>query len=279
MKLIQIPAWNDNYAYLVIGQQNHAFVVDPPEAKPVLDVLESIPDTMLVAVVNTHHHGDHVGGNRELVQKTGCEVFGPALEADKIPELIKAVSIGETIKVAGVCLHTIDVRGHTKGHIAFAVDEPFEQVIKCGHKGKPTAAQNLSKKPGVFVGDSLFTAGCGRLFEGEPADLVSVMKQLSTIDPNYLMICAHEYTRNNLQFAAWVLPDNKAILKRLDYLPEEMGASQSCVPSTFAQELETNPFLLVLKQPNMQNIAQKLGCDTVELEAVMGALRIAKDGF
>jgi len=277
-QLIQIPVWRDNYAYLVI-HEDRAFVVDSPEAAPVLERLHDFPGVRLEAVVNTHHHGDHVGSNADLVRATGCDVVGPAHDAARIPGLTRRARIGDVIDVAGLPLRVLDVRAHTRGHITYACDRPFEVVVRHGHGRSPLAIERLAGRPALFVGDSLFAAGCGRLFEGTPADLVAAMRTLATENPAALVCCAHEYTAANLRFAVDVLPDLSPLVARHDSLDAERTPSGSSVPDTLARELETNPFLLVL-DPMMRNrLAQRVGADANDVVAVAGAVRAAKDHF
>lgn len=263
LTLVQIPCLTDNSAWLVVSG-GQAFVVDPPVAEPVLARLEAT-GARLAAVLNTHHHPDHTGGNIALREATGCEIVGNARDADRLPGLTRAVEPGGTVGVAGLALRVLDVKAHTRAHVAYALDEPVDEVIRHGHGGIETSIPRLARRPALFVGDALFAAGCGRLFEGTPTDLERSLRTLSREDPRALVCCAHEYTASNLRFARHALPDNRAIAARVDRLDEEMGAAKSSLPSTLEEELATNPFLLALT-----------AADPVD---AVGALRRAKDAF
>ncbi|MCR9159596.1 MAG: hydroxyacylglutathione hydrolase [Nannocystaceae bacterium] len=277
-ELLQIPVWRDNYVYLAI-HEGRAFVVDPSDAEPVLAALQTLPGVALEAVVNTHHHPDHVGGNLKLVEATGCAVVGAAHDRERIPGITRAVDIGARIEVAGLAMDVLDVRAHTRGHVAYRTEATFDRVIRHGHDGVATRAQRLEDRPALFVGDSLFLGGCGRLFEGSAADLHASMQVLSEQRPESLVCCAHEYTASNLRFAADVLPSHPSIRARLDGLERERGASRSSVPDTLERELETNPFLLALDPEHRGSIAASLDVPPGDIVAVVGALRSAKDRF
>jgi hydroxyacylglutathione hydrolase len=278
LTLVQVPVWRDNYAYLVIAG-TRAFVVDSPEAGPILERLGDFEGAKLEAVVNTHHHGDHVGSNRALVEATGCDVVGPAHDRDRIPNITRPVEIGETIDVAGVSLRVLDVHAHTRGHIAYVCDQPFDRVIRHGHDGQPVEVERLAHRPALFVGDSLFLGGCGRLFEGVPADLEGAMRTLAAQNPEALVCCAHEYTASNFRFADHVLPDRPSVGQRLRDLDQERAPSGSSVPDTLARELDTNPFLLCLQDEPRAAMAERLSVPPDDVAGVLGAVRAAKDSF
>lgn len=278
LELVQIPVWRDNYVYLV-RNGDRAFVVDPSDAEPVLAHLNALSGVTLEAVVNTHHHPDHVGGNLKLVAETGCAVLGAAHDRERIPGISREVQVDADIEVAGVAMDVLDVRAHTLGHVAYRTRAVFDRVVRHGHDGTATEVDRLVGKPALFVGDSLFLGGCGRLFEGTPAHLHAVMRLLSAQPPQALVCCAHEYTASNLAFAAHVLPAHPQIRSRLDALNEERGVSGSSVPDTLARELETNPFLLALQDEHRASIAASLGVPSGDTVAVVGALRSSKDRF
>jgi hydroxyacylglutathione hydrolase len=221
--IIPIPAFSDNYIWLVREGRNAA-VVDPGDAGPVLAHLEREQLT-LTAIITTHHHGDHVGGNAGLLARTRVPVFGPARET--IPGRTQALAEGDSITVPGIglALRVLDVPGHTAGHIAYVADD--------GGDGHPVA----------FVGDTLFACGCGRLFEGTPAQMADSLGKLAALPGRTRAYCAHEYTLANLRFALAVEPGNAALRERQarDAARRERGVPT--VPSTIADELATNPFL------------------------------------
>lgn len=278
IELVQIPVWQDNYAYLLLRGQE-ALVIDPPEAPPILEAL-SAREARLVAVLCTHHHDDHTGGNKALREATGCAVIGPAHDAERIPALTQSVTPGEPLTIGSFALRVLDVRAHTRGHIAFVLPELAARVTRQGHAGRSVEVPRLANRPLLFSGDSLFLGGCGRLFEGTPADLARAVRTFRAEAPETLVCCAHEYTESNLRFARHVLPDSAAILARISSLDEVRGASGSTVPDTLERELETNPFLLALDGDVAPQLKAALGLpDSADEATLLGTLRTAKDHF
>lgn len=245
-KLIQLPVLVDNYVYVVAGDRD-VVVVDPAEADPVLSWLEREGRT-LTAVLNTHHHGDHVGGNVALREQTGCAVIGPERDRARIPAMTRGVDVGPgaRVVVGEFDFRVLDVKAHTRGHVAYALDAGVDVVVKHGHGGVPVEEDGGKV---VFVGDALFGAGCGRLFEGDGDDLYAALLVIDAEDEDALIACAHEYTAANLAFAAAVFPDVDAIAERVRDLAKTKAASNSSVPSRLSLEQKTNPFLLALRQP------------------------------
>lgn len=253
--LTQIPVLDDNYIYVVEVAGAGCFVVDPAEAAPVLAWLAGRP---LLAVLCTHHHDDHIGGNEALRAATGCRVVGPAHDLSRITGATEGAVAGGVVEVAGLRLRVLDVHAHTRGHVAYALDDVVDVVVRHGHGGVPQRRPELEGRPALFVGDSLFAAGCGRLFEGDGADLFSVMTTYAAQDPRSLVVCAHEYTGSNLRFAAHVHPQVPAVMARLANLEAERGPSRSSVPSTLELELATNPWLLALRHEHPQERGYEL---------------------
>lgn len=265
MRLIQIPCLTDNTAWLVADEAARAFVVDPSDAAPVLARLERDGLT-LHAVVLTHHHADHTGGTADLVAATGARVIGHGADAARLPPLDVAVLPGDVVTpLPGVALRVLDVHAHTRAHVAYALDAPIDRVTRHGHAADAVDEDvaRLAGRPALFVGDTLFAAGCGRLFEGTPADLFAALSLLASQDARALVCCAHEYTAANLRFAVHALPHVQGIVARARALDVEMGTAKSSLPSTLEEELATNPFLLSLRD----------GVDA------LGAMRRAKDSF
>ncbi|MGA8165302.1 MAG: hydroxyacylglutathione hydrolase [Waddliaceae bacterium] len=248
-EMMIIPALGDNYIY-VIQQDNHAIVIDPGDAQPVLKALDKA-NLVATHILNTHHHLDHVGGNQRIKSLTGCAVIGP--DDPRIPALDTPVREGEEFTIGQLTFQVIGVPGHTTTHLAFYVPE----------------------KQWVFSGDSLFTGGCGRIFEGTPAQMLSSLRKLMQLPGNTLIFCGHEYTLKNLQFAASLEPDNSDIRSRLERVSMLRQKGEITVPEILATELKTNPFLRV-DQPELKK-ALKME-NTTDIE-VFTAIRSMKDRF
>jgi len=217
--IIPIPAFADNYIWLV-REGSAGAVVDPGDAAPVIAYLEREGVT-LTAIIATHHHGDHVGGIRELTARWPVPVYGPASEA--IPGRTQALVEGDAIVVPGIGLplSTLDIPGHTAGHIALV-------------------GQDL-----VFCGDTLFAAGCGRLFEGTPAQMVASLGKLAGLPDTTRIYCGHEYTVSNLRFARAVEPNSAALRDRQARAQAMRAVGVPTLPTLIAEERATNPFLRV----------------------------------
>ncbi|WP_211454136.1 hydroxyacylglutathione hydrolase [Collimonas antrihumi] len=219
LRVLAVPAFNDNYLWL-IHDGRHAAVVDPGDAQPILAALDA-HGLVLVAILLTHHHADHVGGVQTLLQHFNIPVFGPAGEA--IAGVSQPLDEGDTATIPelGLTLSVLDVPGHTSGHIAYV-------------------AQG---QPWLFCGDTLFAGGCGRLFEGSPGQMVDSLAKLSSLPGDTQVYCAHEYTVSNLRFALAVEPDNAVLAARMATEQAKRERQQATVPSTIALENATNPFL------------------------------------
>jgi hydroxyacylglutathione hydrolase len=218
--IIPIPAFTDNYIW-VIGDGARAAVVDPGDAAPVLAHLARA-GLELCAIVATHHHRDHVGGVAPLVERFGVPVFGPAGEG--IPCRTHALREGDAFELPGlgVRLRALDLPGHTAGHVACVGDVDG---------------------PVVFCGDTLFAAGCGRLFEGTPGQMWDSLSKLAALPDTTRAYCAHEYTLANLRFARAVEPGNRALQARIERDTATRDRGAPTVPSTIADERATNPFV------------------------------------
>jgi hydroxyacylglutathione hydrolase len=219
--IIPIPAFADNYVWL-LREGRAAVVVDPGDAAPVQAYLDR-EGLDLAAIVATHHHGDHVGGIEALVARRHVPVYGPAREA--IPARTHALREGDRVALdeLGLGFRVLDVPGHTAGHVAYTA--------------------HVAGVPVLFCGDTLFAAGCGRIFEGTPATLWTSLAKLAALDPATRVYCAHEYTLANLRFAAAVEPASVALAQRAARDAALRDRGQPTVPSTIADELATNPFL------------------------------------
>lgn len=220
MILIPVPAFDDNYIWLLHdGQQ--ALVVDPGQAEGVLECLQT-HDLRLDSILLTHHHGDHTGGVQVLRERTGASVLGPMRE--HLPEPLHRVTGGDTLELLGHRFEVIDVPGHTAGHVAFH-------------------APDVDGTPLLFCGDTLFSGGCGRLFEGTPAQMFDSLSRLAELPDNTRVCCAHEYTLSNLRFAQAVEPDNEALAAYLTQCQTLRARNLPTLPSTMGLEKQINPFL------------------------------------
>lgn len=255
MKLIPIPAFNDNYIWM-LHDAHQALVVDPGDAQPVRDALARLRLT-LAAILVTHHHGDHTGGVDELRQATGAKVFGPARES--MPEPLQRLQGGDAIDLLGLRFEVIEVPGHTAGHIAY-----FSQV--------PGDA------PLLFCGDTLFSAGCGRLFEGTPAQMLDSLTRLASLPDATRVCCAHEYTLSSLKFALAVEPDNADTLAYQSRAQHLRASHLPTLPSDIRLEKAINPFL----RTHLDSVASRvrqIDATARDPVSVFAALRTWKDKF
>jgi len=219
VEIVAVPAFADNYIWLVHDQASgETAVVDPGDPSPVLAEADRRGWT-IGQVWNTHWHRDHTGGNLAIKAATGALVSGPANE--NIPGRDVALNEGDQIRLGDHVGRVIDVPGHTEGHIAFIFDDARV----------------------AFVGDTLFAMGCGRLFEGTPAQMFRSLQRLTGLSDDTRLYCAHEYTLSNGRFAAHVEPGNPAVAERLAQVTAMRAAGEMTVPTTVAQERETNPFV------------------------------------
>ena len=257
MNLIPLPAFSDNYIWMW-HNDSHAVVVDPGDAAPVLQVLQD-KHLKLSAILVTHHHADHVGGVAQLQQATGAIIYAPANE--DIGLACTPCSQDQIFNLLGCPIRVIELPGHTSGHIAFFIDQHFQQ---------PT--------PIVFCGDTLFSAGCGRIFEGTPAQMLNSLDKLAQLPNQTLVCCAHEYTLSNMKFAAAVDPENIDLLttqKKCIHLREHKLPT---LPSNIELEKKINPFLRSRTQPLIDSITKAFPQAQTEIER-FAALREWKNQF
>lgn len=278
LTLEQIPMRQDNYSYALI-KDDEVIMIDPSESHESLEYFSKNPHLKLRAILNTHCHIDHVGGNHVLFETFHCKVYGPTLEQERIPKITNTVRDQDEFEILGVKFKAFDVRAHTTGHLAFLVDEPVDIVIKHGHHREPYEAKNLSGHKVMFVGDSLFTGGCGRLFEGTKDNLLKCLSFYHQQEKDILVACAHEYTKANLRFAVEMFPDNGEISKRLQDVDDLLCNEGSSIPCFFELEHMTNPFILALRDPERGLLAKRFGIDPEDLCSIVAALRKAKDEF
>ena len=219
--LVHIPVLSDNYVWLVHdAASGETVVVDPAVADPVLAEAKARGWT-ISAIWNTHWHPDHTGGNAEIKAATGCTIFGPAAEAERIPTLDQKIAEGDCVHIGGHAAQVLDVPAHTAGHIAYYL---------------PTANA-------AFVGDTLFAMGCGRLFEGTADQMFTNMQKLAALPGETRVYCAHEYTQSNGRYALVAEPENKAIVERMAHVDAARARGEATVPTSIADELATNPFM------------------------------------
>ncbi len=220
LTILQLPVLNDNYIYLIHDPvSGGTAAVDPAIAQPVLDVLEQ-KGWRLTTILNTHHHGDHVGGNLELKQKTGCTVVAPLSDQNRIPGIDRGVVDGDVVTLGSHTARVIATPGHTSGHVVY----------------------HFADDNTLFCGDTLFVMGCGRLFEGTAEQMWHSLQKLKALPAVTKIYCAHEYTQTNGRFALTVEPDNQQLQQRMEVINQLRANHQPTVPSTIEQELATNPF-------------------------------------
>ncbi|WP_375395436.1 hydroxyacylglutathione hydrolase [uncultured Sphingomonas sp.] len=220
LEIVRVPVLGDNYAWLIHDPETRDTVaIDPGEAQPVLDAAAARGWTV-GQVWTTHWHPDHTGGNAAM-KAAGARITGPAAEADKIATLDVQVGEGDTVAIGGQVAAVMLVPGHTAGHIAF----------------------HLAAEPAIFTGDTLFAMGCGRLFEGTPAQMFANMQRYAALPDETLVYCGHEYTQGNGRYALVAEPDNAAIVARMTVVDGARARGEATVPTTIGQERATNPFL------------------------------------
>jgi hydroxyacylglutathione hydrolase len=247
------PCLNDNYGFLVHEPESGSTAtVDTPEVGPIEAALAE-KGWSLTHIFNTHHHYDHAGGNEALKEKWSCRIVGAGNDAERIPGIDVTVSDGDVFEFGASAVRVFEVPGHTSGHIAFYF--PDDGI--------------------AFVGDTLFALGCGRLFEGTPAQMWNSLNKLMALPDDTIIYCAHEYTQANAAFALSVEPDNDRLQQRAAEIDRLRSANQPTVPTTIALEKATNPFL----RPDSENLQQTLGMIGADPVSVFAETRKRKDSF
>lgn len=255
MKIIQIPLLRDNYAYLIVCEKTHeAAVVDPSESEPVLRRVEKEKVT-LKAILNTHHHWDHTGGNADLLERLPLEVYGHRVDEGRIPGLTHTLDEGGEVVIGGLGARVLFIPGHTKGHVAYL----FENKLFCG--------------------DTLFVAGCGRLFEGTAEQMHNSLSKLKDLPSDTLVYCGHEYTEKNLQFAMTLEPNNKKLAEKMERVRPLRAKGISTVPSTMEEERETNPFLRWDSEEIQKTMKDKIPNLALDPISLFANVRLLKDKF
>ncbi|GAA4039997.1 hydroxyacylglutathione hydrolase [Parerythrobacter jejuensis] len=250
LQIHQFPCLSDNYGFLIHDPDSgETAAIDTPEAKVYLAEAEK-RGWAITQIWNTHWHPDHAGGNEDIKQTTGCTIVAPQ-EVEKLSPIDTLVAHGDTVSLGGFNAQVIDVSGHTNGHIAFYIPEA-----------------------GVaFVGDSVFALGCGRMFEGEPAQFWKSLERIKALPPETMLYCAHEYTAANAKFASHADPENSALANYVAEIEAKRSRNEPTVPTQLERELATNPFL----RADDAALAARWGGS--EPHETFAALRAAKDSF
>lgn len=253
LKIDAIPAFSDNYIWLISNDSNICAVVDPGDADPVIDVLQQ-RGLNLKYILLTHHHPDHTGGVAALKSKYKAIVFGP--DDSRIPQVDQVCVEGDTVRLAELdaLFSVLEVPAHTRSHIAFYGENA------------------------IFSGDTLFSLGCGRLFEGTATQMQSSLDKLAALPPDTMNYCAHEYTQSNCAFALMVEPENTALLERAKEINQLRSHGKITLPTSIGQELATNPFLRT-REESVVSAARCHDPDAQAGETTMSVIRAWKDRF
>jgi len=253
IEIHQFACLSDNYGYLVHDKASGATAsIDTPEVGPILKALDE-RGWKLTHILNTHHHPDHAGGNAELKARFNCLVIGPRGELDLIPTIDRPVGQDDIVELGEARARVIDVPGHTRGHIAY----------------------HFADDKVVFVGDTLFALGCGRLFEGTAEQMWNSLGKLMVLPDDTRVYCAHEYTQSNARFAVTVEPHNKALRARAKEIDEKRARDEWTVPSTIGLERATNPFLRAMSP----DLRATLNLENAANVDVFAETRRRKDNF
>jgi len=259
MEVIAVPQLSDNYAYLIVDSASgDAGIVDCAEAEPVLAEVARRGVT-LRSVLATHHHFDHVGGNRDLLAKRPeLRVYGSADDAPRIPGITDRVRDRDSVQVGGLRGHVILIPAHTSGHVAYWFPE----------------------ERAVFTGDTLFAGGCGRLFEGDAAQMMGSLAKLAALPDDTRVFCGHEYTEKNLQFALTLEPGNPRLREKMTSVEALRRSGKPTVPSTIGDEKATNPFLRTDSPELAASVRARLPeVPAGDAVALFAAVRGLKDRF
>jgi hydroxyacylglutathione hydrolase len=253
LAIVQVPCLKDNYAYLLRCPETGATAaLDPSEAEPLLDAAGA-QGWRITHLLHTHHHCDHVGGNRGIKAATGARVVGPEPDRDRIPELDETVAEGRPFRLGEAEAEIFFIPGHTRGHMAFWFEE----------------------SRALFCGDTLFTLGCGRLFEGTPQQMWASLLKLRALPADAQVYCGHEYTESNARFALAVDPDNAALKRRAERVKAARAEGRSTVPASMEEERAANPFLRA-DDPKLAAAVGMAGAPPVQ---VFAEIRRRKDHF
>ncbi len=253
LQIHQIPVLNDNYVYLArCPETETTAVVDPAVWEPVLAEADRL-GWKITHILNTHHHGDHVGGNKEIQRRTGCVVVGAGKDAHRIPGIGAEVGHGDVYKLGNAEAKVFFVPGHTSGHVMYWFEE----------------------SDALFCGDTLFAMGCGRLTEGTAPQMWRSLQYFLELPPETQVYCAHEYTQANGRFALSVEPGNADLARRMKDVDAARARGERTVPSSLGEEFKTNPFL----RPGSENLQRTIGMAGAPLVEVFAETRRRKDVF
>lgn len=253
LEVILVPALSDNYIYLAHDLDTRdTAVIDPAEAEPVLKAAKARGWT-INHILNTHHHGDHTGGNLKVQEATGATIVGPKYDEDRIPGIQVALSEGDTYKVGNCVAEVFFTPGHTRGHIAYWFKE--EDVL--------------------FSGDTLFSLGCGRLFEGDAEQMWTSLQKLRELPSDTRIYCGHEYTQTNARCALSVDPHNQRLKARAKRVDELRAAGKPTLPAIMGEEVQTNPFL----RADNPEIAEAMGMPGAKPVDVFAAIRERRNQY
>jgi hydroxyacylglutathione hydrolase len=253
LQIHQFPSRGDNFGVLIHDPKTEATAsIDAPDAEELLAALHEKGWT-LTHILTTHHHHDHTAGNTIVKRMTGCTIIGPAKEASSIPALDVTVKEGDTVEIGSAKGYVIETPGHTRGHVSYFF--PDDGI--------------------VFVGDTLFSVGCGKLLEGDAKTMWASLSKLAKLPPETKLYCGHEYTDKNCRFALTIEPENDALRARAAEAAALTEAGEATLPTTISRELATNPFL----RPASPEIQKRLGMEGHQLWEIFGEIRKRKDRF